>query len=298
MDTHTSDTDISFPLLAELSTHPILDPETERTLAWQMVRGRDPNAAPEVYDHARAARDRLILSNIRLVIRIASDLRHCRSPSWSLYDSIQAGLIGLVIAVDNYDPTYQVKLSTYATYWIRQAIERSFMNHGRTVRIPVHRVERYRKLRATEIDLMLHGRHDISIHDLASYLGWSATDIQSIIQHMQVPISLDAPWSVDPERGDTLRDHLPAPDPSVEEVALAAIDTADIATALLRLPERDRHVIILRFGLDGHPPRSLREVGEIVGITREGVRQIEQRALRQLRMWFLHGSPHDQTASA
>src|SRR5579862_6568409 len=225
------------------------------------------------------AKKRLIESNLRLVMAITRNYTRANVP---LLDLIQEGNLGLIRAVEKFDYRLGFKLSTYATWWIRQAITRALADQGRTIRLPVHVAEQVRRLLQARRQLAQKLNREPSLAELARETQQSEERVRELLELVERPISLETPVG-DGESlyGDLIEDvRAPAPLESTAEQARAE----DLAEALTKLEPRLRRVVTLRFGLDGSLPRTLEEVGAEVGVTRERVRQLETRALRDLRL--------------
>jgi RNA polymerase primary sigma factor len=245
----------------------LLTPTEERELARRKDEGDE------------AAKRRLIECNLRLVMSITRNYTKAGVP---LLDLIQEGNLGLIRAVEKFDYRMGYKLSTYATWWIRQAVTRALADQGRTIRLPVHVAEQVRRLMRARRVLTQKLNRDPTIAELAKESGFPERRVEELLDLVEDPVSLETPVG-DGESmyADLIEDvHSDQPDESTAK----RLRSAELAHALERLNPRMRHVLALRFGLDGTPPQTLEEVGAGLGITRERVRQLESRALRELRM--------------
>ncbi|MFL5973253.1 MAG: RNA polymerase sigma factor RpoD/SigA [Gaiellaceae bacterium] len=225
-----------------------------------------------------AAKRRLIECNLRLVMSITRNYTKAGVP---LLDLIQEGNLGLIRAVEKFDWKLGFKLSTYATWWIRQAVSRALADQGRTIRLPVHVAEQARKvLRARRI-LTQKLNRDPTVEEIAKESGFTVERVEELFELVEDPVSLETPVG-DGESlyGDLIEDiHSDRPD----DATAKELRSVELAEAMHRLNPRMRRVLAMRFGLEGYTPKTLEEVGTDLGITRERVRQLESRALRELR---------------
>jgi RNA polymerase primary sigma factor len=224
------------------------------------------------------AKRRLIEGNLRLVMSITRNYTRADVP---LLDLIQEGNLGLIRAVEKFDYTLGFKLSTYATWWIKQAISRALAEQGRVIRLPVHVADQVRKVTKTRRLLGQKLNRDPSLEEIATEIGITPERVQELLDLVVDPVSLETPIG----DGDSMVADL-IPDTSAQQPEAETADRArafELSQALAKLQPRQRRVIVERFGLDGVRPRTLEEVGANLGITRERVRQLEARALRELR---------------
>jgi RNA polymerase primary sigma factor len=245
---------------------PLLTPAEERELARRKDEGDEE------------AKKKLIESNLRLVMSITRNYTKAGVP---LLDLIQEGNLGLIRAVEKFDYKLGYKLSTYATWWIRQAVTRALADQGRTIRLPVHVADQVRRLMRARRQLAQKLNREPTMEELAKESGFTEKRVQELLDIVEDPVSLETPVG-DGESmyADLIEDvNSERPDESTSH----KLRRKELAEALLRLNPRMRRVLSLRFGLDGEPPQTLEEFGAGLGITRERVRQLESRALRELR---------------
>jgi RNA polymerase primary sigma factor len=244
----------------------LLTPAEERELARRKDEGDEE------------AKRKLIESNLRLVMSITRNYTKAGVP---LLDLIQEGNLGLIRAVEKFDYRLGFKLSTYATWWIRQAITRALADQGRTIRVPVHVTDQVRRVLRERRVLAQKLNREPTLEELSKESGFPPERVRNLLELVEEPISLETPVG----DGESLYGDL------IEDTSTAGPDAAtalelrheELLRALSRLDDRLATVVTLRFGLDGEKPKTLEEVGEVLGITRERVRQLETRALRELR---------------
>ncbi len=253
--------------LKEIGTVPLLTADEEYSLAMRKSQGDED------------AKQRLIEANLRLVVSIA---KRYTGRGMSFLDLVQEGNLGLIKGVEKFDPEKGFKLSTYATWWIRQSVTRALADQARTIRVPVHMVETINKMSKMQRKLTLELGYEPSVKELADHLDMTEEKVQEIMQIAREPASLETPIGEedDSNLGDFVADsNVVSPEGNVESVMLKE----HISTLLGDLKERERQVIVLRFGLEDGHPRTLEEVGKEFNVTRERIRQIEAKALRKLR---------------
>ena len=253
--------------LKEIGTVPLLSADEELRLAKRKAEGDE------------YAKERLIEANLRLVVSIA---KRYTGRGMSFLDLVQEGNLGLIKGVEKFDYTKGYKLSTYATWWIRQSVTRALADQARTIRVPVHMVETINKMSKMQRKLTLELGYEPSVTELADALEMSEDKVMEIMQIAREPASLETPIGEedDSNLGDFVADsNVVTPEGNVESVMLRE----HIDALLGDLKERERQVIVLRFGLEDGHPRTLEEVGKEFNVTRERIRQIEAKALRKLR---------------
>lgn len=253
--------------LKEIGTVPLLSADEELSLAKRKTEGDG------------RAKDRLIEANLRLVVSIA---KRYTGRGMSFLDLVQEGNLGLIKGVEKFDYEKGYKLSTYATWWIRQSVTRALADQARTIRVPVHMVETINKMSKMQRKLTLELGYEPSVAELAEALEMTEDKVMEIMQIAREPASLETPIGEedDSNLGDFVADNnVLTPEGNVESVMLRE----HIDALLGDLKERERQVIVLRFGLEDGHPRTLEEVGKEFNVTRERIRQIEAKALRKLR---------------
>ena len=253
--------------LKEIGRVPLLTPDEEVELAERMSEG-DPYA-----------RKRLSEANLRLVVSIA---KRYVGRGMQFLDLIQEGNLGLIKAVEKFDHTKGFKFSTYATWWIRQAITRAIADQARTIRIPVHMVETINKVKKVSSQLLHQNGHEPTAEEIAAELDMPVEKVREIMRVAQEPVSLETP--IGEEEDSHLGDFIPDDDaPAPADAASHTLLKEQLADVLKTLTPREEKVLRLRFGLEDGRSRTLEEVGKEFNVTRERIRQIEAKALRKLR---------------
>ena len=250
----------------QIGDGPLLTPQEERELARRKDEGDE------------AAKRRLIECNLRLVMSITRNYTKAGVP---LLDLIQEGNLGLIRAVEKFDYKLGFKLSTYATWWIRQAVTRALADQGRTIRLPVHVAEQTRKVLRARRVLAQKLNRDPEIPEIAKEAGFTPERVQELLELIEDPVSLETPVGDGESVYSDLIEDTKSDRP--DDATAKLLRSRELANALRRLSPRMRRVLTLRFGLDGESPQTLEQVGIGLGITRERVRQLESRALRELR---------------
>ncbi len=270
--------------LKEIGRVPLLSMEQEKSLAMrieagELELGRDGNADSRVVDGGEEAKRQLTEANLRLVVSIA---KKYVGRGMLFLDLIQEGNLGLIRAVEKFDYRKGYKFSTYATWWIRQAITRALADQARTIRIPVHMVETINRLIKVSRQLLQELGREPTVEEIAEAMALTPEKVREVMKISQEPISLETPIGEeeDSHLGDFIEDQEAVAPAEAASVMLLKEKMQDV---LQNLTERERKVLVLRFGLEDGHQRTLEEVGQEFGVTRERIRQIEAKALRKLR---------------
>jgi RNA polymerase nonessential primary-like sigma factor len=259
--------DVTQIYLHEIGLNPLLSPAEELHYARRAAQGDF------------AARQKMIERNLRLVVNIA---KHYLNRSMPLLDLVEEGNLGLMHALDKFDPERGFRFSTYATWWIRQNIERAIMNQSRTIRLPVHVIKELNLVLRAKRHLELHGEREAGAEDIAHLLDKTVEEVRSVLAHNEHMASLDAPLDIDPmlSVGESISDEQSAG----PEIGLQAQEIEALVRQWLeQLNDKQRIVIERRFGLNNQEVCTLEELAAQLGLTRERVRQIQLEALGQLR---------------
>ncbi|HTK09804.1 MAG TPA: sigma-70 family RNA polymerase sigma factor [Ktedonobacteraceae bacterium] len=271
--------------LREIACYPLLKLEEEQLLGQHIDRGRREQTLPRARQNMRVIQDgkraeqRLVEANLRLVVSIA---KKYSSYGMSMIDMIQEGNLGLMHAVEKFDFSLGYKFSTYASWWIRQAVARALANKGRTIRIPTHMVDKVNRLKRARRMLLLELSHEPSVSELSQVMNIKPAQVEEIIKYSQRPTSLEA--MVNEEDTKTLGDFVEdASMPDMASFVGMRLLKEGLQDAMATLSERERLVLGLRYGFKDGQSRTLKEVGEEMGVTRERIRQIEVQALRKLQ---------------
>jgi len=266
LDTNVETTTDALQLfLREIGRHPLLTAPEEVELSKRIERGD------------MEAKRRMIESNLRLVVSIAKNYRNQGLP---FLDLIQEGMFGLIRAVEKFEWRRGLKFSTYATWWIRQAVARAIADKARTIRVPVHVVERMQKMQRAERYLFTHLGREPSLEEIAEEAGLPLQQALEVRAAARASTSLDQP--IGEQEDAVFGDLVAGDDPLPEELTERRLQKEALDRALESLPERDRQVLELRYGLRGEEPHTLEHIGRRLGLTRERVRQIEVESLSRL----------------
>lgn len=266
MSQNINSNDPVYIYLKEIGKTPLLTREEEIALSKKIALGDE------------SSKSKLVEANLRLVVSIA---KNYMGRGLSFLDLIQEGNLGLMRAIKKFDYTKGYKFSTYATWWIRQSITRAIADQGRTIRVPVHMIENINKLARIQRQLVQDLGREPFPEEIAEVMGMDVKKVRDIIKIAERPVSLETPiGEEESELGDFIEDsHIKTP---VEETTYTMLKK-DLSDVLETLTPREQEVLVLRFGLKDGKSRTLEEVGNVFGLTRERIRQIESKALRKLR---------------
>ena len=254
--------------LDRIKSTPLLTAQQERQLARRVQEHSDP-----------IARERMVRANLRLVVKIAKEYSN---PGMTLSDLVAEGNLGLLRAVEEFDPDAGVRFSTYAAWWIKQAIKRALINAGQPIHIPAYLAKLIAKWRRGSAELEARHGRPATVEEMARKLGIGRKKAEIIQQGLT---AVNAPTQMGSDETQTLAEMIEDGDGPPEQGLLDASNGPILSSLLSRLPDRERRILELRFGLDGHegPQRTFKEIGKIIGLTRERVRQLEKQALSDLK---------------
>lgn len=257
--------------LKDVRKYPLLSPDEEKELTLRMKEGD------------QKARARLIESNLRLVIKIA---KKYQGQGLELIDLIEEGNLGLMKAVDKFEPHMECRFSTYATWWIRQAIERAIINQTRVIRIPVHVSDDMKRIYRETFEFYQEHKREPDIDELAERLGMKPEYVAKLIGYAKKTSSMDSPIKDEEDfsLADTIEDESITPP---DMVAKNIDNITKVNKWVSMLDEKERKIIIMRYGLDGGVPQTLEVIGNVFKVTRERIRQIEMKALKKLKKMIL-----------
>lgn len=279
----------NLPIGRNLKSFPLLRPEQEVELAQRVQAAADLpwNASldltatkSDALADAIAARNELVASNVRLVIAIARGGNYANR-GLDLEDLVQAGCVGLIRAAEKFDPDVGTKFSTYAVWWISQSIDRALADTGRAIRIPVHAHEQIQKVKGIAFEVERDTGFPPSVAELAERVGMKRSSLVSLLNMSRSLTSLSQTLGDDDDF--TVADLIPGDPDRVSKAAERAALRRTLANVLLTLPDRQRGIIELRFGLTGEEPKTLEEIGKVYSLTRERIRQLEEKAMAALR---------------